>query len=101
MPGVLALEPHDQVVGVAAVVSGDATHCIFGAGSRGTDVTDHKFRIGEQVELVPSLSERFAASSVYEVVRQLPTSNGELGYRIKSARRPCERVVRESQLRRS
>ncbi len=66
-----------------------------------SDVTDHKFRVGEHVELVPSLSERFAATGMYEVVRQLPTSNGELGYRIKSVREPYERVVRESQLRRS
>ena len=80
---------------------GPATHRILDAGSRGTDLTDHKFRIGEQVELVPSLSERFAATGMYEVVRQLPISNGELGYRIKSAREPYERVVRESQLRRS
>ena len=79
---------------MAAVVTGNATRCIFGAGSRGTDVSDHNFRIGEQVARVPSLSERFAASGVYEVIRQLSTSNGELG-------EPCERVVRESQLRRS
>jgi len=79
----------------AAAVPGNATRCIFGAGSRGTDVTDPKFRIGEQVELVPSLSARFAATGIYEVVRQ------QLGCRIKSAREPHERVVRESQLRRS
>jgi hypothetical protein len=64
------------------------------------DVTDHKFRIGDKVELVPSIYERFAASGIYEVIRQLPTSNGELGYRIKSVKEPYERVVRESQLRR-
>jgi hypothetical protein len=64
-------------------------------------VTDHKFRIGEKVELVPSIYERFAATRTYQVVRQLPTSNGELGYRIKSAREPHERIVRKSQLRRS
>ena len=64
-------------------------------------MTDHKFWIGEKVELVPSIYERFAATGIYEVVRQLPTSNGELGYRIKSVREPYERVVRESQLRRS
>ena len=63
-------------------------------------MTDHKFRIGDKVELVPSIYERFAASGIYEVIRQLPTSNGELGYRIKSVKEPYERVVRESQLRR-
>jgi hypothetical protein len=64
-------------------------------------MTDHKFRIGERVELIPSLSERFAATGMYEVVRQLPTTDGEFGYRIKSIQEPYERVVKESQLRRS
>jgi len=36
-------------------------------------VTDHKFRIGEQVELIPRLAERYAAAGIYEVIRQLPT----------------------------
>jgi hypothetical protein len=63
-------------------------------------VADHKFRIGEQVELVPGMAERLTAGGIYEVVRQLPTSNGEFGYRIKSDREPYERAVRESQLRR-
>ena len=65
----------------------------------GPDVAEHKFQIGEQVEFIPGLSERLASAGVYEVVRQLPTSNGEFGYRIKSEREPYERVVRESQLR--
>jgi hypothetical protein len=47
-----------------------------------------------------SLAERLAAGGIYEVVRQLPTNNGEFGYRIKSAREPYERAVRESHLRR-
>jgi hypothetical protein len=51
-----------------------------------THVADHKFRIGEQVELVPGMAERLTAGGIYEVVRQLPTSNGEFGYRIKSDR---------------
>ena len=63
-------------------------------------MSDYKFRIGEQVELVPSLTERLAAGGIYEVVRQLPTNNGELGYHIKSDREPYRRAVRESQLRR-
>jgi hypothetical protein len=58
-----------------------------GPARRGvTHVSDHKFRIGEQVEFIPGLSERLASPGIYEVVRQLPTSNGEFGYRIKSAR---------------
>jgi hypothetical protein len=55
--------------------------------------------LAEQVELVLSPAERLAAGGIYEVVRQLPTNNGELGYRIKSDREPYQRAVRESQLR--
>ena len=67
-------------------------HFVGGDGSAG---------LRDQMELIPSLSERYAAAGIYEVIRQLPTSNGEFGYRIKSAREPHERAVRESQLRRS
>ena len=75
---------------------------MLSAGDRGgSDMSVHKFRIGEEVELIPSLAERYAAAGIYEVIRQLPTSNGEFGYRIKSAREPHEMAVRESQLRRS
>jgi hypothetical protein len=56
--------------------------------------------LAEQVELALSPAERLAAGGIYEVVRQLPTNNGELGYRIKSDREPYQRAVRESQLRR-
>ena len=66
--------------------------------ARRIDVTDHKFRIGEQAERIPSPSERFAAPGNYEVVQQLPVSNGEVGYRIKSAQELYQRAVRESQL---
>jgi hypothetical protein len=63
-------------------------------------IPSHKFQVGEQVEVVHSATERFAADRIYEVVRQLPVSNGEFGYRIKNAREPYERVVSESRLRR-
>jgi len=54
----------------------------------------------ELAMVVHSATERFAADRIYEVVRQLPVSNGEFGYRIKNAREPYERVVSESRLRR-
>jgi hypothetical protein len=59
---------------------------------------DHKFHIGETVQLTPSIR-RKAFGGVYEVTKQLPDSSaGEYEYRIKSINEPHERVVRESEL---
>jgi hypothetical protein len=62
---------------------------------------DHKFHIGETVQLTPSIRRR-ASGGVYEVTKQLPDSSaGEYEYRIKSINEPHERVVRESELEKS
>jgi hypothetical protein len=59
---------------------------------------DHKFHIGETVQLTPSIR-RKASGGVYEVTKKLPDSSaGEYEYRIKSINEPHERVVRESEL---
>jgi hypothetical protein len=59
---------------------------------------DHKFHIGEIVQLSPSIL-RKASGGVYEVIKQLPDSSaGEYEYRIKSTNERYERVVRESEL---
>lgn len=58
---------------------------------------DHKFHIGEIVELSPLLT-RNASRGVYVVTKRLPDSAGEYEYRIKSINEPHERVVRESEL---
>jgi hypothetical protein len=60
----------------------------------------HKFSIGEKVDFVPAFHQRYAPTSEYKVVRQLPDHNGEFFYQIKSAREPHDRVVGESQLAR-
>jgi hypothetical protein len=61
----------------------------------------HKFKIGQTVQLLQG-NRYLATSSIgYTVIRQLPESNGELGYRIKSTRETFERVVVESQLMRA
>jgi hypothetical protein len=59
----------------------------------------HKFRVGQKVELVPTLLERHLIPGDYAVVRQLPDSDGEFYYRVKSSQEPHERVVKESLLR--
>ena len=58
---------------------------------------NHKFNIGETVQLLPPMS-RFAYGGVYEVTKKLPERAGEYEYRIKSINEPHERVVRESEL---
>jgi hypothetical protein len=56
----------------------------------------HKFRVGRKVQLAA-----YAPAGDYEIVRQLPESNGEFQYRIKGSHEAHERVVKESQLRKS
>jgi hypothetical protein len=58
----------------------------------------HKFRVGEIVHLSPA---RNVPGGPYEVIKQLPERGGELEYRIKNMSEPHERVVPESELRKS
>jgi hypothetical protein len=60
----------------------------------------HKFRIGQSVMLSPAAS-RNASGGVYVVTKQLPENAGEYEYRIKSINELHERLVRESELRRT
>jgi len=58
----------------------------------------HRFHSGQTVRLVRS-SLRSAADGEFKVVRPLPDDGGgETQYRIKSAREPHDRVVKESDL---
>jgi hypothetical protein len=61
----------------------------------------HKFRVGQKVWLVATRFDRYIPAGEYEVVRQLPKSDGEFQYRIKGSHEAHERVVKESQLRKS
>jgi len=60
----------------------------------------HKFRVGEKVQFLAGLGVRFATSEIYEIVQQLPESDGEYQYKIRSVGDPHLRVAKESQLRR-
>ena len=61
-----------------------------------TDRT-HKFRIGQSVDLIPSLS-RSAARGHYEIVSLRPAEGDNPQYRIKNRSESHERVVSESDL---
>jgi hypothetical protein len=58
----------------------------------------HKFLVNEIVHVAPS---RNVPGGSYKVIKQLPGINGEFQYQIKSVKEPHERVVRESELRKS
>jgi hypothetical protein len=57
-----------------------------------------QFRSGQTVRLSRGLALKSAADGEYKIVRQLPENGGEQQYRVKSAREPHERVVKESDL---
>jgi hypothetical protein len=61
----------------------------------------HKFRIGDNVQVIAGLLGRGDAGGVFQVVRLLPSDGDEQQYRIKSATEPHERVAKQSQLERS
>jgi hypothetical protein len=57
----------------------------------------HKFKVGQTVDLIPSMS-RFAARGNYEIVSLRPAEGENPQYRIKSRSEAHERVVAESEL---
>jgi hypothetical protein len=63
-------------------------------------MSDHKFRIGEVVQLLPTISNN-VPRGLYKVTMRLPESAGEYGYRVKSINEPHERFARESELNRT
>lgn len=59
----------------------------------------HKYRVGQRVQLIGASRTLAPSQTGYEIIRQLPESEGELSYRIKSRGETHERVAKESQLR--
>jgi hypothetical protein len=57
----------------------------------------HKFKIGQTVDLIPSMG-RSAASGHYQIVSLRPADGGNPQYRIKGENENHERVVSESDL---
>jgi hypothetical protein len=57
----------------------------------------HKFKIGQIVDLIPSIS-RFPARGPYEIVSLRPADGGSPQYRVKSKSETHERVVVEGDL---
>ena len=57
----------------------------------------HKFKVGQTVQLIPSIS-RAAAGGHYQIVSLRPAEGDGLQYRVKSRSEAHERVVAESDL---
>jgi hypothetical protein len=72
-------------------------------GDRGMSkrLTDHKFRVGQMVDFVPSKTGVPASARSYKIVRVLPSEGGEQLYRIKTIAEAFERIARESELLRT
>jgi hypothetical protein len=60
--------------------------------------TTHRYDAGQIVRFTGGFPYRNAVAGDYEVVRRLPSRDGEFQYSIKSSGEPYERVVRESEL---
>jgi len=65
---------------------------------RSLQSTTYRYDIGQKVQFSRGFPSREAAAGDYEVLCRLPRRDGEYQYRIKSAREPHERVVKESEL---
>jgi len=57
----------------------------------------HKFKVGQTVDLVPSVS-RLAGNGHYQIISLRPSDGEVPHYRIKSIRELHERVVAENEL---
>ena len=63
-------------------------------------ISTHRYDAGQMVRFAGGFPYRNAAAGDYEVVRRLPSRDGEFQYRIKNTDEPYERVVGESELER-
>lgn len=61
----------------------------------------HRYAVGERVEYSPGRLDGNVPRGVYTIVRHLPSETSDLQYRVKHQSDSHERVVRESQLRKS
>ena len=64
-------------------------------------MSNYKFAVGERVEFSPGRFDGNVPRGLYTITRHLPSETLDMQYRVKSVRDSHERVVRESQLRKS
>ena len=59
---------------------------------------DHKFKVGQTVNLIPNRLDRHLPGGAYTVQRLLPIEGVDIRYRVRNAQDGHERVVLEGQL---
>ncbi len=59
---------------------------------------DHKFKVGQTVNLIPNRLDRHLPGGAYTVQRLLPIEGVNIRYRVRNAQDGHERVVLEGQL---
>jgi hypothetical protein len=67
-------------------------------------LAEHKFKIGQLVHYYPKKIGRASielVSGLYQIIKRLPSANGEPQYEIRSTLEQHDRVARESELTRS
>jgi hypothetical protein len=64
-------------------------------------MSNHKFKVGQMVDFVPSQRGLAASARSYKIMRVMPQEGGERLYRIKTIAEAFERVARESELLRT
>ncbi|UPG72765.1 hypothetical protein MVG78_00750 [Roseomonas gilardii subsp. gilardii] len=62
-------------------------------------MANHRFQIGDEVELVPHLFNPHEARGRYTITRLLPNDSPDREYRVRQGQDGQERVVRESEMR--
>lgn len=61
-------------------------------------MANHKFKVGQMVDFMPSRAGVPASIRGYTIVRLLPLEGGERLYRIKTIAEAFERIAKESEL---
>jgi len=64
----------------------------------GVSMANHKFKVGETVNLIPNRLDRHLPSGGYTILRLLPIEGLDIRYRVRNVRDGHERVVLEGQL---
>jgi hypothetical protein len=64
-------------------------------------LSDHRFKVGQSVKYIYSISRQpLGSGGIYKITQLLPTEGDERLYRIKSVDEPHERVAKETELER-
>ena len=64
-------------------------------------MANHKYKVGQMVDFIPSHAGAAASSRAYKILRLLPREAGQHLYQIKTIAEACERIAKESELMRS